>query len=767
MPRVPTRVADTTPPALAWLTERHEPGAWRTTALEFGQKVFNANSTMGAGLEDIRGYDSIIPRHYVQFMQAVAPQDQLDFNRIAPLRPEPEKAPDQDLLDLLNVRYLATDVMLDWPGWVLAYDGELRIYENESVMPRAFLLGAAEALPAPPSKEQLQALDPRATVLIEGGDVPSSVQPFASATITRYTPDEIELQVAPTTATWLILSETDFPGWKAFTRPDGASDETPLILRRADGAFRAVWIEAGAQTVRFKYSPDTVKVGFFASFLGVAALLFAGVYWAWGRLYVPQSDEGTARRVARNAGAPMVLQLFNKGIDTVFAAFMARFLGPEGLGQYAFAVAFIWYFIIFSNFGLGTLLTRDAARDQSAAGRLLNTTIALRAALYAIAFPLLLAVLTLWGMVSTLEPQVYWAILLLALGLIPSNLSDALTAIFRAYERFEVPALVTTIATFVKVIIGAAVLLLGWGIVGLAATSIVTNVVTLGVLAWLLARTVLRPTRGWSLAGGRSLLHDAFPLMINEFLATAFFRIDQVMLKPMRGSAEVGFYNVAYKFIDGLLILPSSLTLALFPVMSRHAQGAPDALLRTTRFSLRWLLLVALPIALLTTRYAEGIVLAFGGPEFLPNSAIALQILIWFLPFSFANSLLQYVLIAAGQQHRLTRAYLWGVAFNLVANLLAIRAFGLYGAAAVTALSEIALLLPFDWLVRRHIGGLPWGAIFGKPALATLAAAVPLWLGGLPFWLAIPASVLVYATALFLLRAFEADDRVLAARVRG
>ncbi len=523
MPTVPTPIADFTPPSIEWLAARHEAGAWRYTVLERDQKVLNANTGMQYGLEDVRGYDSVILKHYVEFMQAVAPQTQLLFNRIAPLSAY-DAPPDPELLDLLNVRFLVTDQPLDWPGWTLAYHDEVRIYQNEDVLPRAFLLGngsywgpRSHSLPA----ATLQALDPRAEVLLQGDegsilarDPLRSDLPFTPVEILSYTPDEITMRVDPAQPAWLVFSDVDFAGWRAFTRPPGAGEEAEreLEVLRADGAFRAVWVDAGAQEVRWKYSPNSVKIGFFASFLGVAALGLAGAYWAWGRIYVPSADESTARRVAKNSLAPMILQLFNKAVDMVFAAFMARFLGPASLGQYAFAVAFVWYFIIFTNFGLGTLLTRDAARERAAAARLLNTTLLIRLALYLAALPLLLALLWLWPrFIGEMEPDKTWAIVLLAIGLIPSNAADALTSVFRAYEKFEIPALIATIATFVKVSVGAGALLAGYGIVGLAATSIVTNVVTLLILAVLLVRTIFRPTLRWERLAWRGMLGDALP----------------------------------------------------------------------------------------------------------------------------------------------------------------------------------------------------------------------------------------------------------------
>ena len=47
--------------------------------------MLNANSAMTYGLEDVRGYDSIIPKPYVAYMERIQPQGDLLYNRIAPI----------------------------------------------------------------------------------------------------------------------------------------------------------------------------------------------------------------------------------------------------------------------------------------------------------------------------------------------------------------------------------------------------------------------------------------------------------------------------------------------------------------------------------------------------------------------------------------------------------------------------------------------------------------------------------------------------------
>ena len=227
----------------------------------------------------------------------------------------------------------------------------------------------------------------------------------------------------------------------------------------------------------------------------------------------------------------------------------------------------------------------------------------------------------------------------------------------------------------------------------------------------------------------------------------------------MKGDTVVGYYGAAYKYIDGLNIIPSYFTQAIFPLMSRYAASARDSLMRAYVLSLRLLLMIALPIAAGTPFVARGLILVLGGGDYLPDSMIALQLIIWFLPFSYVNSVTQYVLIAIDQQRFLTRAFLIGVTFNIVANLLVIPTFSYRGAAVVTVLSELVLLIPFYYSVRRHLGPLPWWSLIWQPALASAVMAGAMWLlRDLPWLMLIPIGSGVYLVTLFLVGGFRQPD---------
>src|SRR5690606_30651002 len=139
-------------------------------------------------------------------------------------------------------------------------------------------------------------------------------------------------------------------------------------------------------------------------------------------------------------------------------------------------------------------------------------------------------------------------------------------------------------------------------------------------------------------------------------LSAVFFRFDTFLLKGFgsgNGDVLVTQYNLAYKVLSIPLILPPVITFAVFPLLARQAHGDRQTMARAQNNTLRVLLLIAFPDSMALTLIAPDLVRIFTRKEvasYLPIAGYALAILGWFLPLSFVNGLLQYVLIALNQQ---------------------------------------------------------------------------------------------------------------------
>jgi O-antigen/teichoic acid export membrane protein len=474
------------------------------------------------------------------------------------------------------------------------------------------------------------------------------------------------------------------------------------------------------------------------------------------------------QRVAKNSLVPMAAQAVNKVADIVFAIYVFRVLGSEGAGRYAFAVVTWLYIKTISDFGLGVLAAREVARRPETAGAWLGGGATVRLLGLLALLPLVAALLAAYAAAGRLADDTALAVGLLVLSIAPGAIGDAATAIFNGRERMETPALVTVLSTALKIVVAGLALAAGAGVVGLAAAALVVNAVTAGVL-WALVRPLAPGVvwwPGWAIV--RHWLIVAWPLLLNGLLVSLFFRLDAYVIQAARGDEELGLYDAAYRFINVALLLPPYVTMALFPQFARQAERDPSALRRTLRQAIGYLLILALPAAVATTTLSGWLIWLLAGPAFLPASSEALRVLIWFLPFSYVNGLIQYALIALDRQRAITGAFVLTLAFNLAANLLLVPAFGLHGAAAVTVLSEIVLLAPLLAASRRALGPLGLPAVVWRPvAAAAVMAAVVALTGGLGPW---PATLLggaAYAATLLALGAWGEDERRLARALLG
>ncbi len=717
-PAVDPKLLSFTPPSVQFLEEHlDEHAPWRFTSFEVPgatTKTMNANSGWWHHLQDVRGYDSIILKQYVRYMEQIEPQGQLLYNRISPFF-DPHSLT-HPLTHLLGVKYVVTEVPLEVEGYRLVYEGEVRIYENTRAFPRAFLMtctASGRALSLYPE-------DPATTLVLDrpGEEARQWVEcHLQPAHIERYTHNQVFIRTNTQAPAWLVLTDAYFPGWKAYRRLLESTEEVQLDIWRADGNFRAVEVPPGEYEVRFKYTPMSFKLGLYLSFLaGVGTFLLLG-FWVWGRYYREPEEQDEIKVVAKNSLIPMLMNILNRFIDFAFAMLRLRILSPGGEGAYTFAIAYYGFFEILIRFGLGALITRDVAQDKNRANRYLSNAVILRTILWVGSLPVQALIVWAYVKFGDLSMAEVQTIALFTLALLFASYADAISSLFYAWEKMEYPAGIASAIVWLKVALGALVLLLGGGFVGLAGVALLMNVIQTIWLYLLLRRTLFPPhwEVDWSLQ--RWMLGEAGPLMINHLLATIFFRIDMWILRPVRGETEVGWYSAAYKYLDGLNVIPAYFSLALFPLMSRYAHDPEGALARAYRVSLRLLIMTAIPVVVFVLFTADLLIQILGGAKFLPYSAWALRLLILSIPFGFVNSLTQYALIAVGQQRFLTRAFLIGVTFNIVTNILLIPRYGFQAAAFTTILSEIALLIPFYYGVRKYIAPLPWVDLYWRPVV--------------------------------------------------
>ncbi len=157
------------------------------------------------------------------------------------------------------------------------HSGDVKIYENLAVQPRAYLVHQAEIVAdetAAIAAIQMPQFNPTQKFirLPRNAESPALISlgqpsPQDRATITRYQPERVELATSLATPGWLVLTDTHYPGWQA------SIDGQPAEILRANLMFRAVELPAGEHTVVFEFVPRSLQVGTLITLLALLILV--------------------------------------------------------------------------------------------------------------------------------------------------------------------------------------------------------------------------------------------------------------------------------------------------------------------------------------------------------------------------------------------------------------------------------------------------------------------------------------------------------------
>ncbi len=175
------------------------------------------------------------------------------------------------IFDLLNVKYIISPYVINNFQFNLVKDGPIKIYENPTALLRAFFV---RQVAVTKSTEDLlnmihsEAFNPRDVVYIPEAEVfevrsrlaalqeADTTEPFRwSVGWFDYQLNGLALRITTNKPGFLVLSNSYYPGWKAFV--DGT--EAPII--KVNHILQGVFIDAGKHEVAFSFQPKIFMLG--------------------------------------------------------------------------------------------------------------------------------------------------------------------------------------------------------------------------------------------------------------------------------------------------------------------------------------------------------------------------------------------------------------------------------------------------------------------------------------------------------------------------
>jgi len=392
------------------------------------------------------------------------------------------------------------------------------------------------------------------------------------------------------------------------------------------------------------------------------------------------------QRLTRNTVALLLSNAGGAVLSFLLSILIGRVLGSAGLGVYAAALAWIMPLSLIVEFGLGTLITREVAREPEKSHAYLRASVLQRIVLGGA------LVAGLWLIAPLLSENyaIVRGIRIAAPLIVVQPFYGSFTAIFRAHQVMQPIAWLNLGMLVAQVTLTA--LIFAWG--GDVLLALAVNTATsAGQLfaAWFIYRQ-----RFYAPAKERlqliPLLRIAYPFAIAAILAAVQFRLNIILLERSTDASEVGFYAAALRFVEAGRLLPFAFFDALFPLLSSLAE-TPQQLERIFRQTLAALFAFGLLFGIGCWLISDWLILLAFGAEFAP-AADVLRIAAWILlPLLLKSGRILYW-YARRREAYVNMVTLLAIIVQGILALLLIPTYGAVGAALASVFTEsMAFLL--------------------------------------------------------------------------
>ena len=379
-------------------------------------------------------------------------------------------------------------------------------------------------------------------------------------------------------------------------------------------------------------------------------------------------------------------------VGLLVGVWVARYLGPDKFGLLSFAHSFVGLFTIFATLGLDEVVVRELVKDESRRDSLVGTTFWLK--LFGAFLVLLVLAFAINFTSNDVDTHILVFIIASATIFQSFNIVDfyfqsKILGKFVAYANF-ISLFISSILKIALILSHASLLAFAWVVL------FDSFVLACGFIYFFLKHSTFRiKYLIFHKSTAIDLLKDSWPLIFSGGVLMIQARIDQVMIKEMVGSIEVGYYSVAMRLIEAFAFIPMLLKSSLYPsIISAKNQSKAlyqDRLLNFYRLNFLFFLVLAIPIFI----FAEPIIVLLFGIEYQPAGVLLalLSIRLFFANMGVARG--TYIVTENLMKFSMFTMIL-GTIVNIYLNYVLIPNYGARGAIVATIVSFFTTIYLVD-----------------------------------------------------------------------
>ncbi len=413
--------------------------------------------------------------------------------------------------------------------------------------------------------------------------------------------------------------------------------------------------------------------------------------------------------------------LIIRGVNLVLVlaagVFLARILGPEEFGIYAFVIAVISLLGVLGAFGLPELMTRNVSAYLQTKDYGLLMGLSVRSLQLTIVISLFLStVAVVWLMIDDVVDFTLLSAIIVSLLVPIQALSAVRGGALRGLGFVKISQLPEMLVQPIVFLI--AIALVWYFQPEITSLDALMSRVVATLLALLVGTLLLVVKWPKSLVNVMPIyetnqwLKSAKSFIFISALWVVLGQADIIILGLLSTPVDVGVYKVSVTGASLVMYARLAANTVIGPMIaSAHAAGDATELKLIAIKAARFGVVFTLPIALVMVIFGQELVdFVFGGEYAAAYPPLLILILAHI--FSTAMGSVALILNMTGHEVLTFRSQLFAVIFNVLLNFILIPVYGISGAAFATAAAIVisnALLVFFVW---RRLGFNP--TVFGR-----------------------------------------------------
>ena len=401
-----------------------------------------------------------------------------------------------------------------------------------------------------------------------------------------------------------------------------------------------------------------------------------------------------AKQVFNNAKWIIICKVVQSALQLVIGMFCARFLGPSNYGLINYAASIVAFATPVMRLGFGGTLVYEYINNPKKEGAIAGTSIVLN---IISSIACIVGVSTFATVANFNEPQTIVVCILYSFSLFFSALE-----MIQYWFQYKLLSKYSSIGMLVAYLVVSAykiVLLVTQQSVEWFALSHCVEYGSIAIILFFIYYKKGTQKFSFSASLAKQMLNNSKHYILADLMIIVIQNTDHIMITNMIDKKENGYYTAAITTVGVVQFVYTAIIDSYRPLIFQCKKESEEKYEKNMSGLYSIILYLCIAQSIVCTVFAGLIIDILYGAQYA-DAVILLQILVWYVAFSFMGSIRNIWILAENKQKYMWRISLFGALFNVMLNFVLIPFYGAIGASVASLVTQILMNFVLGFVIK-------------------------------------------------------------------